>query len=169
MVFTLPYKSFLRLRLLTGFHVYIYSFPFLSSIGNSTCYFVCNQVWNDSLGCIQWTFQCHLCSCSQHGFCCIPSEKWPNRACNSGPSILIPPHCKTSTLVYNHTARRTVIFVYYLRVTCFNLSNASNTWTNSFLTVVLPAKNSAANICNFLASPFISPGRYTTPSPFQPL
>ena len=27
--------------------------------------------------------------------------------------------------------------------------------------VVLPAKNSAANNCNFLASSFISPGRYT--------
>ena len=43
------------------------------------------------------------------------------------PSILIPPHCRTSTLVYNHAARRAVIFVYSLRVNCFNLSNPSST------------------------------------------
>ena len=135
------------------FRVYIYSFPPLGSSRNSTSYFMCNQVWNSSLGCIQCTSHCRLCSCNQHEFCRVSSEKWSNRAYNSRSSIPVSPHCKTSTLVYNHNdaAKRAVILAYSLRVNCFNLSNATNTWTNSLLTVVLPAKNSV-RIINVISS-----------------
>ena len=107
---------------------------------SSTSYFMGNQVWNDSLGSIQCTSHCRLWSCSQHGVCRVSSEKWSNRTYNSRSSRSVSSHCKTSILVYNHNdaGKRAVISAYSLRVNFFNLSNASNTWTNSFLTVVLP-------------------------------
>ena len=116
--------------LLTMFRVYFYFFPLLGSIGNSTSYFTCNQVWDGFLGCIQCTSHCCLCSCDEHGSCRVSSEKRSNRVYNSSrSSIPVSSHYKTSTLVYNHNdaAKRAVISAYSLRVNCFNLRNASNT------------------------------------------
>ena len=80
------------------------------------------------LSCNQGTPQRCLCSCSQHGLCRITGEKWSHHIHNSRSTILISSNCKTSALIYNHSeAKLLLISVYSLRVSCFNLNNASNT------------------------------------------